>query len=428
MKIFVLAVFILTYVAIIAFPKFKVLSVGVSAVLTVGAVAIFGGESVLAALSSVDYNVILMLVGIMLTVGVFSESGMPNRLADGLMSKISSSLPAIIVLVVLSGLVSAFIDNVATVLMLAPIGLAVAKKAEVSPVPVIIGIAVSSNLQGAATLVGDTTSIMLGGFADMSFFDFFFLNGKPSIFFSVEIGALLTVPVLYFLFRKDNKKISIAKEDVKVTSILPTVLLLLNVALLVVTSFIPDKPDITNGVICIAIGLFGYVYYVVRFKLDPIKSCVKIVDFETVFFLFFLFLTVFAVEKAGIIKDLSDMFIGLGNENVFLLYTVIVFASVLISAFIDNIPYVATMLPVIQGLAAGLPGVSPYLLYFGLLCGATLGGNLTPVGASANVVGIGILKKEGYKVTLKDFLRIGLPFTFVAVLGGYVFTWLMWGI
>lgn len=428
MKIFVLAVFILTYVAIIAFPKFKVLSVGVSAVLTVGTVAIFGGESVLAALSSVDYNVILMLVGIMLTVGVFSESGMPNRLADGLMSKISSSLPAIIVLVVLSGLVSAFIDNVATVLMLAPIGLAVAKKAEVSPVPVIIGIAVSSNLQGAATLVGDTTSIMLGGFADMSFFDFFFLNGKPSIFFSVEIGALLTVPALYFLFRKDNKKISIAKEDVKVTSILPTVLLLLNVALLVVTSFIPDKPDITNGVICIAIGLFGYVYYVVRFKLDPIKSCVKIVDFETVFFLFFLFLTVFAVEKAGIIKDLSDMFIGLGNENVFLLYTVIVFASVLISAFIDNIPYVATMLPVIQGLAAGLPGVSPYLLYFGLLCGATLGGNLTPVGASANVVGIGILKKEGYKVTLKDFLRIGLPFTLVAVLGGYVFTWLMWGI
>ncbi len=428
MKIFVLAVFILTYVAIIAFPKFKVLSVGVSAVLTVGTVAIFGGESVLAALSSVDYNVILMLVGIMLTVGVFSESGMPNRLADGLMSKISSSLPAIIVLVVLSGLVSAFIDNVATVLMLAPIGLAVAKKAEVSPVPVIIGIAVSSNLQGAATLVGDTTSIMLGGFADMSFFDFFFLNGKPSIFFSVEIGALLTVPVLYFLFRKDNKKISIAKEDVKVTSILPTVLLLLNVALLVVTSFIPDKPDITNGVICIAIGLFGYVYYVVRFKLDPIKSCVKIVDFETVFFLFFLFLTVFAVEKAGIIKDLSDMFIGLGNENVFLLYTVIVFASVLISAFIDNIPYVATMLPVIQGLAAGLPGVSPYLLYFGLLCGATLGGNLTPVGASANVVGIGILKKEGCNVSLKDFLRIGLPFTLVAVLGGYVFTWLMWGI
>ena len=241
MKIFVLAVFILTYVAIIALPKFKVLSVGVAAVLTVGAVAIFGGESVLDALASVDFNVILMLVGIMLTVGMFSESGMPSRLADGLMSKMSSSLPAIIVLVVLSGVVSAFIDNVATVLMLAPIGLAVAKKADISPVPVIIGIAVSSNLQGAATLVGDTTSIMLGGFADMSFFDFFFLNGKPSIFFSVEIGALLTVPVLYFLFRKDNKKISIEKENVKVTSIVPTVLLLLNVVLLVVTSFIPNK-------------------------------------------------------------------------------------------------------------------------------------------------------------------------------------------
>ena len=111
----------------------------------------------------------------------------------------------------------------------------------------------------------------------------------------------------------------------------------------------------------------------------------------------------------------------------FLLYTVIVFGSVLFSAFIDNIPYVATMLPVIRSLCAVLPTVSPYLLYFGLLCGATLGGNLTPVGASANVVGIGILNKAGYKVKNSDFFKIGIPFTLVAVLGGYTFCWFVWG-
>ena len=103
----------------------------------------------------------------------------------------------------------------------------------------------------------------------------------------------------------------------------------------------------------------------------------------------------------------------------------IVFFSVALSAFIDNIPYVATMLPVVQGIAAGM-GVEPYVLYFGLLIGATLGGNLTPVGASANIAGIGILQKEGYKVETKDFMRIGFPFTMTAVIAGYLVNWIIW--
>ncbi len=427
MKIFILILFILTYVLIIAFPKLKAHVTGAAAVLAAGALLIFGNTTFKSVVSAVDFNVVMMLVGIMLTVGLFSESGMPNKLSEKLISKMPNAMAALVVLSVTSGFVSAFVDNVATVLMLAPIGLAVAKKTGVSPVPVMISIAVSSNLQGAATLVGDTTSIMLGGFANMSFFDFFFLNGKFSIFWAVELGALLTVPVLMFIFRKDNKKLEYPAEDVKVTSIVPTVLLLLNLALLIVFSFIKEKSAYTNGITCLAIGVFGVAYYCLRFKGDSLKKAVASVDFETTLFLVFLFIIIFAVEEVGIINDISELFIKVGYKNVFLLYTLIVFGSVLFSAFIDNIPYVATMLPVISGLCAGLPDVSPYLLYFGLLCGATLGGNLTPVGASANVVGIGILRKEGYEVKLKDFLRIGLPFTLVAVLGGYLFVWFVWG-
>mgnify|MGYP002519211238 FL=1 len=427
MKIFILILFILTYVLIIALPKFKAYVTGAAAVVAAGALLIFGETDFKSVITAVDYNVVMMLVGIMLTVGLFSESGMPNKLSEKLISKMPSAMAAIVLLSVISGLVSAFVDNVATVLMLAPIGLAVAKKTGVSPVPVMISIAVSSNLQGAATLVGDTTSIMLGGFANMSFFDFFFLDGKLSVFWAVELGALLTIPVLFFIFRKDNKKLEYPAEEVKVTSIVPTVLLLLNLALLIVFSFIEEKSVYTNGIICLAIGVFGVVYYCLRFKGDSFKKAVASIDFETTFFLVFLFVIIFAVEEVGIINDISELFIKVGNENVFLLYTLIVFGSVLFSAFIDNIPYVATMLPVISGLCAGLPEVSPYLLYFGLLCGATLGGNLTPVGASANVVGIGILRKEGYEVKLKDFLRIGLPFTLVAVLGGYLLVWFVWG-
>ncbi len=427
MKIFILILFICVYVLIIALPKYKAYITGGAALISAVGCLIAGIMTFGEIFSAIDYNVVMMLLGIMLTVGLFTQSGMPNKLSDKLISKIPNALVALVLLAVLSGLVSAFIDNVATVLMLAPIGLAVAKKTGVSPVPVIISIAVSSNLQGAATLVGDTTSIMLGGFANMSFFDFFFLDGKVSMFWAVEFGALLTVPVLIFIFRKDSKKLIYYPEDIKVTTIVPTVLLILNIALLVIFSFVREKSELTNGIICLAIGIAGLIYYVIKFKGDSFIQAVKSIDFETVFFLLFLFVIIATVEKVGIINDISNLFVKVGNKNVFLLYTLIVFGSVLLSAFIDNIPYVATMLPVIAGLCVGLPDVSPYLLYFGLLCGATLGGNLTPVGASANVVGIGILRREGHEVKFKDFIRVGLPFTLFAVIGGYLLIWFVWG-
>lgn len=428
MKIFVLVVFLAVYVCIVAFSKYKTYITGGAAIVLCAACLITGDITFVGLISSIDFNVLLMLFGIMITAGLFSESNMPNKLADKMIAKMPNALLAITLLAVLSGFVSAFMDNVATVLMLAPIGIAVAKKTGVSPIPVIISIAVSSNLQGAATLVGDTTSIMLGGFADMSFFDFFFLDGKFSIFWAVEIGALLTVPVIMFTFRKHNKKMVYQPEEICVKSIMPTILLLVNIVCLVITSFIADKFFLTNGLICVCIGIMGIVYDSLKFKSNPVKTTVKSVDFGTVFFLLFLFMIISCVEAVGIINSISEFFAGIGSQNVFLLYTIIVFGSVILSAFIDNIPYVATMLPVIQGLTQGLPGVSPYLLYFGLLCGATLGGNLTPVGASANVVGIGILNKEGYKVKNKDFFKIGIPFTLLAVLGGYLFVWFVWGI
>ena len=426
MKWFILGLFIATYILIIALPKYKAFTVMASAIAAVIGCAVSGFLTVKDALLAIDYNVVMMLLGIMLTVAVFSESKMPGVVADKMIAKIPNSLVAITLLAVLSGVISAFIDNVATVLMLAPIGLAVSKKLNVSPIPVIISIAVSSNLQGAATLVGDTTSIMLAGAVDMSFFDFFFMDGKPSIFWAVELGMLATIPVILIIFRKENKKLLYEKENVKATSIVPTILLLTNIALLIVTSFIPNKFAYTNGIICMAFGIASLIFHTVKFKENAFKFFKDNIDYQTVIFLTFLFIIISAVDSVGIIKDISNFFANIGSNNVFVLYTVIVFGSMIISAFIDNIPYVATMLPVISALT--LPGVDPRVMYFGLLIGATLGGNLTPVGASANVVGTGILTKEGYKVKFTDFMKIGVPFTLIAVTVGWGFTWLIWGL
>ena len=150
----------------------------------------------------------------------------------------------------------------------------------------------------------------------------------------------------------------------------------------------------------------------------------KEIDFQTIGLLLGLFIMIGGISEQGVIDAAANLLAKMGGGDVFVLYTVIVWASVLISAFIDNIPYVATMIPVIEGLAGAL-NVDPTVLYFGLLSGATLGGNCTPIGASANITGIGILRKEGFTVKNSDFFKIGIPFTFAAIVPAYIYLWFM---
>jgi Na+/H+ antiporter NhaD/arsenite permease-like protein len=310
--------------------------------------------------------------------------------------------------------------------MIAPVALQICKKLKTNPVPFIIAIAVSSNLQGAATLVGDTTAIMLGGEAKMTFMDFFWYEGKPSIFFAVELGALMSALILAWIFRKEKNPIPKQETKTQVTDYVPTYLLIIMLALLIGASFIPNKLDITNGLICCVLLLVGLVYNFIKNKTkESVIEPLKAIDFETLGLLLGLFLMIGGIKEQGVIDAAAGLLAKLGGGNEFLLFTIIVWASVLISAFIDNIPYVATMLPVVTGIAA-IMKCEPTVLYFGLLTGATLGGNLTPIGASANIATIGILRKNGYEVKTSDFMKIGVPFTLVAVLTGYLFCWFVW--
>lgn len=422
MKTVALLIFIIVYALLLLLPNYR----AVSALAAAGVFAILGIVPVGEIAGAVDWNVLLMLAGTMGTVDLFIRSNMPNRLSDRLVAMLPSVKWLIIALALFAGLVSAFVDNVATVLMLAPVGMAIAKKLEISPVAPILAIAVSSNLQGAATLVGDTTSILLAGHMGLDFMDFFAYNGRPGMFWVVEAGALITVPVMLFLFRKEKGQLYGA-ELTPVTDYLPTWLLLGTVGSLIAASFIADKPAITNGVICMAFFLVGLLLETGRGRLTAnlAADVLKAIDYETLALLAGLFVVIRGIERAGIIADLSRIITGLGGGSLFLTYTIIVWASVLISAFVDNIPYTATMLPVVGGVAASL-GVNQAVLCFGLLSGATLGGNLTPVGASANIAACGILRREGYEVSTGQFMRIGVPFTLAAVLTGYALVWLFY--
>ncbi len=428
-------IFAVTYVLMLVFGKFRPWIALASGVVFICLGMLPIGD----VLGELDFNVLLMIAGTMGLVSLFIESKMPALLADLVMKKVPNVQMAAVALSLFSGVISAFVDNVATVLMVAPVALEICKKLKTNPVPFIIGIAVSSNLQGAATLVGDTTAIMLGSALDMSFLDFFWYQGKPSIFFAVELGAVLAALILAFIFRKDKAPIDKGGEMTKVTDYVPTILLVGVVVLLAGASFAPDSwnlPAEINGIICCSILVIGLVYNLIKKKsAKAIVNPLKDIDFETLGLLVGLFLMIGAIKHEGVIDALANLLAQMGGGNVFLLYTVIVWASVVISAFIDNIPYVATMIPVIASLSASLGaelGIAASLvatpLYFGLLSGATLGGNCTPIGASANITGIGILRRAGYEVKNSDFFKIGIPFTFAAIIPAYIYVWLLFGV
>ena len=434
--ILALVIFAVTYLLMLALPKERpwVALCSAAVFMALGQLGVYD-FSLSAALGAVDYNVLLMMSGTMGIVSLFIRSRMPARLAEQLIVRVPNAQWAVCVLALFAGVISAFVDNVATVLMVAPVGLAIARKLKISSVPVIIAIAVSSNLQGAATLVGDTTSILLGGFAEMNFFDFFWMHGRPGVFWGVELGALTSLLVLLWLFRKEKQSIA-ASVETQVEDDVPTALMLLTVGLLIVASFLPQPEsgllatlyDLRSGLICMTLCVVGVVRACLRDR--SAKPLVQELDRDTLLLLFGLFIVIAGIHAAGVIDAAARLFHAVAGESPFRLFTLLVVVSVVLSAFIDNIPYVAAMLPVVQSIAALMNdgvGVEPYVFYFGLLTGATLGGNLIPIGASANIAAIGILRKNGETVTTRDFLRIGVPFTLAAVLAGYAYLWLVWG-
>jgi Na+/H+ antiporter NhaD/arsenite permease-like protein len=420
----VIGLFLVTYIALLILPNWRSwIAVGMAAVfLILGFISFNDLFS-----TRINWNVFMIIAGTMIVVGQFIDSNMPAKLADMIMKYVHTSKMAVIFLAVFSGVISAFVDNVATVLIVAPIAIDIAKKIKSNPVPMVIAISIFANLQGFATLVGDTTSVMLAGTANMDFFDFFITEGKLGPFFIVQIGTILAAVVLWLILKTDNKPIDV-KNETMIKTYWPSFYLLLILGLLVVASFIEGLPLYINGFITLGIGLISLIHQTLKDqKLSTLLSGIKEIDFSTLVLLLGLFSMIVALENEGVIASIGQLIETLGGNNVFVVYTFIVLVSVVLSAFIDNIPYVATLLPVMMslGMSLDLP-IPPFLLLYGLLAGATLGGNLTPIGASANIAGIGLLRKLGHNVSFKDFFTIGFPITLTAVLSGYVLIFLIY--
>ena len=374
----------------------------------------------------INWNVLMIFVGSLVIAELFIYSRVPAVIADTLVQKSPNVGIAMVLILVMTGLISAFVENVATVLVMAPIAMALCSKLKINPMYFMTGLAVMANLQGTATLVGDPPSMIFASYAGYGFNDFFFYHGRLSIFFAVQVGMIVGALFFYRIFAKDGgQKAEVERE--KILSMVPSWLLILMILGLAAASFIYGGISLAAGLVVVVLAALGLFWYrwVRKESAGKVLRLIKGLDWDTTFFLIGIFAAVGAVSSVGLLEDFAVFLSRIIGANVLLGFVLIVSVSILISGFVDNVPYIIVMLPVAASLARDL-SLKPELYMFALLIGSCLGGNLTPFGASANVVTVGLLRKQGVKMNFAQWLKIGLPFTALTTAFSALFVWVVW--
>ncbi|NLF32901.1 MAG: arsenic transporter [Planctomycetes bacterium] len=374
--------------------------------------------------AAVNWNVVLLYFGMLLLTETLVLSKAPAVLAEKLVGEGLSARWAAVLVCIVAGTISIVVENVAAVLIVAPIVLAVARRLKTSPAPLLIGAAVSSNLQGAATMIGDPPSMLLAGALEMNFNDFFWYRGRLGLFFLVQAAALMGTAVLWVVFRRYTGKVP-APEAQRLESAIPLLLLVLLVVALAASSVLLPQWELGAGILCVVFGAAAALWWIRRHTARTFLRQVWALDWGTGFFIIGIFVVVGALTEVGLVDVFARALAGASGGSVLVAYTLLVWGSVAGSAFIDNVPFVAAMLPVCAGLAARL-GAPVELLAFGMVVGASVGGNITPIGASANIVAVGIARREGDAVSFGRFLAIGLPFTLLSTGIVYLLLWPLW--
>jgi len=417
-----LAVFALCYILFVFFPNRRSwIACSGGTVLVLAGVLDWHD----ALFNKISWNVMGLFFGTLILAEMFMLSRVPAVLAEWFVDKAKTARGAMLLLCALAGVISMFVENVAVVLLVAPVALSLADKLRINPTPLLVGIAVSSNLQGTATMTGDPPSMILAGYMRMGYLDFFLYQHRPGIFFAVELGAVASLVMLAVLFRRHHGKTKILPQE-KARSWVPTVLLVMLILGLSVSTLVDPEFAWFAGIFTMALGSIGILWFRAMVRWDKLRHLFRSLDWDTTFFLMGVFVLVGGLTDSGWLDHLARAISSAVGFNLMLAFALIVVFSVIVSGFVDNVPFLLVMIPVAQGVADQIHAPIP-LLMFGLLIGACLGGNLTPIGASANVVTLGILRKRGHTVGFREFMRIGIPFTLAAVLPACAFVWLVWG-
>ena len=369
------------------------------------------------ALSYIDFNTIGVLVGMMTLVAVIRQSGLFEYVAIKAAKMVHGDpWKIMIAFILITAILSGILDNVTTVLLVGPMTIAIAKMLEINPVPFLMTQILASNVGGTATLIGDPPNIMIGSAAKLSFMDFLENTG-----FAVALVIVFMIITMRFKYKK---VIEVEGLDTsKIMNLDPN-------------KSITDKPLLIKGVVVIGLVILGFIFHdklglessVIALAAAAImliiggtsvENAIQDVEWTTIAFFMSLFVVVGGLTETGVIKQMAAVVIEKTAGHPVMMMLILLWASAILSSFLDNIPFVATLIPLVLALKADGMDVEP--LWWAISLGACLGGNGTMIGASANVVLSDISTKRGYPITFKSYLRVGMPFMLGSVFISMVF-------
>jgi Na+/H+ antiporter NhaD/arsenite permease-like protein len=411
-KILALAIFIAVYYLAIT----RKVKIAYASLAGAGLLILFGIVSPQIALfSSIKWDVLGIYWGFMMVSMIFTESKVPALIASKIVTHAKREKYAIVYLCAITALLSSFMENVGAVLMVAPIAIELSKKLKSSLFPYMVAIAISSNVVTTVTMIADPPSLILAIQTGMRFFDFYWFQGRLSLGVITVFGVVVALASLLVIFRHMNKKVAIKHETIKVDYI-PLIVFIGGVLALAFGPYFGLSPG--------PVGLAaGFIALIVGRK--RAKKMVTDFDWNSFFFITGIFVVIGSLEVTGLLTDFVNGVGGLGITSPAIMLAIVIWVSVAASSFMDNVPYTVLMIPVCNQLAA-IIGISPFPLLFGMLIGTGIGGNITPVGATANVFAVGMLEKRGYKVKFRDYVKISLPFSIIAVLVCHILLQLLW--
>ena len=411
-KIATLAIFIACYyLAITRKVKIAYASLGAAGMLILLGIV----SPQLAVFSAIKWDVLGIYWGFMMVSMIFMESGMPKLLANKTIGKLKKEKYVLLALCVITAFLSSFMENVGAVLMMVPVAVEVSKKLKSDLFPFMVAIAISSNVVTTLAMIADPPSLILAMETGMKFFDFYWFQGRLSIGVITFFGVTAALLSLLCIFRKMEKTVKIKEECVKV-DYMPSAVFAAGVIALAVCPYFEVRPGLVGLVV-------GFIALLVGRR--NMKSMLKDFDWNSFFFITGIFVVVSSLQATGLLSDFVNLMAGTGISDASVMLALIIWISVAASSFIDNVPYTVLMIPVCSQLA-NLMGVNPFPFLFGMLIGTGIGGNITPVGATANVFACGVLERHGIKIKLRDYLKISLPFSIIAVLVSHILLQILW--
>ena len=357
-------------------------------------------------IAAIDMNVIFLLMGMMIIVGVLKKTGMFQWLAYKSYALAKGNIFVLAgILMVVTAVTSAFLDNVTTMLLMIPVTIEIAVTLKINPISFLIAEVFASNVGGTATLIGDPPNILIGSYANLTFADFV-------VNLTIICAICLVVAVVYFVYwyKKDflkaevkdvGRTIEYLKEEYRITDVKLTVM---GLALLAFTIFLFIIHGVLHMEPSIA-ALTGAMFLLVISRVDIVEMLEHEVEWPTLVFFIALFMVIAGAEETGLIQIIAEWVRDVSGGNLTMAVIMVLWVSAIASAFIDNIPFTATMLPIVAFLNTTIPGAETGILWWALALGACLGGNGTMIGASANVVTVGLAEKAGYHITFLGYIK-----------------------